>query len=116
MGKFCRAPATRAASANVDWAKLPLRAYGTEEVAIIIARVVPAMKGRKRKKEKGKRKKEEGRRKKDRSYAVEGRGNDQWLKTAYHYQLRGALYSVSDAEQRSGQDARAPGLFQLRYS
>jgi hypothetical protein len=65
MGKFCRAPATRAASANIDRAKMlsALRwtPYGTEEVAIIIARVVPAMKGRR--KEKGKRKKEEGRRK-----------------------------------------------------
>ena len=27
-----------------------------------------------------------------------------------------ALYSVSDAEQRSGQAARAPGFFQLRNS
>jgi hypothetical protein len=52
------------------------------------------------------------------SYTVEGGGNDQWLKTTHHYQLKGARYGVSNAEQRSGHcpqgTRRAPGLFQLR--
>jgi hypothetical protein len=51
-----------------------------------------------------------------RSYAVEGRGNDQYLKTAHDYQLKGALYRVSDTEQRRGRLARAPDLFQVRNS